>query len=94
MFTCSECSGEFARHDTPGKCPICDEWSKLECSSCGATSNAKRCIDAGRKCPKCGKRIKIPGTTTLIPVALAMLLLAGAGIWLVRSIQTFFVEQG
>ena len=94
MFTCSECNREFARHDTPGKCPICGEWSKLECASCGSTVGAKRCIDAGRKCPKCGKRIKIPGATSMIPVAFAMLLIAGAGVWLIMKIQDFFTNQG
>ena len=94
MFKCSECDRDFSRHDTPGKCPICAEWVKLECGSCGSTVGAKRCIDAGRKCPKCGKRIKVPGATSLIPVVAAMLLLAGAGVWLVRSIQNFFLEQG
>ena len=93
MFTCSECDRDFSQYDTPGKCPVCGEWAKLQCGSCGGESSAKKCIDEGGKCPKCGKRIAIPGKTNLIPVVLALLLLLGAGIWLVRSIQTFFMQQ-
>ncbi|MBP89407.1 MAG: hypothetical protein CMJ64_22295 [Planctomycetaceae bacterium] len=94
MHACTECGRDFTRFDTPGKCPVCAEWLRVTCPACDYSAGAKRFIDAGRKCPKCGKRVSIPGASTKIHLVLAMLLLAGAGVWLAKSIQDFFVNQG
>ena len=61
IYTCGECDREFSTYRTPGKCPVCGEWAKLECDGCGYKAGAKPFYDAGCKCPKCGGKVPVPG---------------------------------
>ena len=61
MFYCDRCTGEFNVYRAPGKCPLCDQWVKLECTDCGHTGLSRYFIEAGDKCPKCSHAIKMPG---------------------------------
>ena len=61
MFQCDRCSGDFNVFSTPGKCPLCDQFVRLECTGCGHSGSSRHFIEAGDKCPKCGRDTKIPG---------------------------------
>ena len=61
MFNCDRCTGEFNVYSSPGKCPLCDQWVKLECSNCGHSGSSRYFIEAGDKCPNCHRDTKIPG---------------------------------
>ncbi|MBI2477746.1 MAG: hypothetical protein HYV60_03585 [Planctomycetia bacterium] len=61
IYTCKECDRDFNKYDTPGKCPVCGEWEKLECESCGYKGGAKPFYDRGCKCPKCGHKVRVSG---------------------------------
>ena len=78
IYTCNECDREFTRYDTPGKCPVCGEWAKLECSSCGYKGGAKQFYEGGCKCPKCGQKTRVPGAEFNLWILVAVLAVIGA----------------
>ena len=61
MFYCDRCTGEFNVYSAPGKCPLCDQWVKLECTNCGHTAASRHFIEARDKCPKCHHVVEMPG---------------------------------
>lgn len=85
IYTCDECDRDFSSYETPGKCPVCGEWEKLECDSCGHKGGAKPFYDAGCKCPKCGHKVKVSGADFNFWIIAAVLFAAvviGGGIYL------------
>ena len=81
IYKCSECDREFHRYDTPGKCPVCGEWEKLQCESCGYKGGAKPFYDAGCKCPKCGHKVRVSGGDfnlwTIVAIIVAVAAIGG-----------------
>ena len=92
MHTCTQCDREFSNFDTAGKCPVCGEYQKVACSSCGYSGGAKRFIDNGSKCTKCDKRVKIPGQGFPILAAAGMLFIAGFAVWFLMRMQQYFAS--
>lgn len=75
MVFCDQCNNEFEVFETPGKCPLCAQWFTVECTGCGQSGPAIRFIEAGKKCPKCGREATIPGISKT-PVVLVAGLIA------------------
>lgn len=92
MPTCTQCDRDFSNFDTAGKCPVCGEYQKVICGSCGYSGGAKRFLDNGSKCTKCGKRVKVPGSGVNILAVAGMLALAGFGLWFLMRLQQYFAS--
>lgn len=59
LHVCLKCEGEFAKYGVPGQCPLCGEWAVLACEGCGLESGAKRFVENGFKCPRCGAKVTL-----------------------------------
>jgi uncharacterized protein (DUF983 family) len=90
MYYCDRCAGEFEIYSAPGKCPLCDQWVGMECTGCRHAGSSRRFIEAGDKCPKCGRDANIPGrkkTSYLLVAGLIVVIVAF--IFLVYVFATF-----
>lgn len=79
MFQCDRCSGEFSVFAKPGQCPLCAQWVTIECTGCAHSAPSLRFIQAGDKCPKCGRQAKVPGrarTSWLLVAGLIVVVVA------------------
>lgn len=59
LHVCPKCEAEFAKYAVPGQCPLCGEWAVVACQACGLESGAKRFVENGFKCPRCGGKVKV-----------------------------------
>jgi len=59
LHVCPKCSAEFAKYVVPGQCPLCGEWAIVACAGCGLEGGAKRFVENGFKCPRCGGKVAV-----------------------------------
>ena len=60
-YFCPYCKGTFDHFKVPGQCPLCGRWAQVRCMACGYTADANVFVANRNRCPRCGKRVIIPG---------------------------------
>ncbi len=61
-YHCGNCNRNFAYFINPGQCPHCRVYASVVCSACSHRAPASEFIEHGNSCPKCGRRVYLPGS--------------------------------